>query len=242
MTNNALIFYQQQRNAFYGNQFELLTAEELEAMVGKCRVKSAEFPAPEMIFDKYFRFLNGTLRDLQAIRLKEANTKPAEPPKKNTIVKKEREVASKEKKAIKTPQVITISRVSENHKTKLGVLLENNPDTDSDNSIIIPSEFKEIIANTLSGKKIEVNEDLEQFIESAPITKKELRLNSRTNWVNDLLNSDTDEPNKSPISVAQISTAPLLILAGLQTDKELAVNCTNKIRYGGTMSKRRAAV
>lgn len=236
MTNNALIFYQQQKNAFYGNHFELLTAEELEAAVGKRRVKNAEFPAPEMIFDKHFRFLNGTLRELQRARLKEVTAKPAEPPKKNTIiVKKEKEVVSKEKKTIKAPQVITISRVSENRKTKLGVLLENSPDTDSDNSIIIPSEFKEIITSTLSGKKIKVeeSEDLEQLIESIPITKKELRLNSRTGWVNDLLNSDTDEPSRSPTSVAQISTAPLLMLAGVQTDKELAVSWEVKVDMEG---------
>jgi len=206
MTNNASVFYQQQKNAFYGNEFEKLTPEDLEQLIGKFRPKKKldGFPAPEKIFDKHFRFLNTTLREM--LRTTKKEPKALEPPKKNGIMIEKKE-AEKEKsnntgKIMKTPPVITIRRNSEKHITKLGVLLEDNHDTDSDNSIIIPHEFNEIITNTLSGKDITMKEDIESAIEAIPITKKEIKeLQSRTRWIDELIESDTERVEESNSNV-----------------------------------------
>jgi len=208
----------------------------LEQLIGKFRPKKKldGFPAPEKIFDKHFRFLNTTLREMLKTTKKEP--KPLEPPKKNGIMKVvekkevENEKSNKTGKIIKTPPVITIRRNSEKHITKLGVHLEDNHDTDSDNSIIIPHEFNEIITNTLSGKDITMKEDIESTIEAIPITKKEIKeLESCTRWIDELIESDTEGLEESNSNVEKIAGTPLLILApfsstgDLQTNKDFTV-------------------
>jgi hypothetical protein len=241
MTNNASVFFKQQKNAFYGNEFETLTPEDLEQLIGKYRPKKKldGFPAPEKIFDKHFKFLNTTLREMLKTIKKEP--KPTETPKKNgtldfiKVVEKkesEKEVVKSNKigKVTKSPPVITIRRNNEKHVTKLGVVLEDNNDTDSDNSIIIPQEFNEIITNNLSGKDSPMEEDIKLTIETTPIAKREIREpQSDIRWVDKLLESDDDKLEESCSSIGEIARSPLLMLAplsstgDLQASKELSV-------------------
>lgn len=94
MANNSAMFYQQQKKGFYSNQFEKLTPEELERMVGKYKAKKPPvFPEPKIIFLKHFRFLNGTLGEF--LRAKKQEVKTLELPKQNEAAKIEEKKVTK---------------------------------------------------------------------------------------------------------------------------------------------------
>ena len=177
MTNNAVIFFEQQKKAFYEFDFENFSMDDLERMVGKYKAdkESAEFPPPDCIFSKKFRFLPDTLEIMQIKSKfeKEALIKEAMNNSRKTEVKPKSTTK-------KTDKIITQKSVSDTksfpkRKTKLGVVLENKSDTDSDNSFITPSAFNYIITNMLSGKKPNNEKELEILIETSPITKHELK-------------------------------------------------------------------
>eukprot|EP00826_Nyctotherus_ovalis_P057940 TRINITY_DN7939_c0_g1_i13.p1 TRINITY_DN7939_c0_g1~~TRINITY_DN7939_c0_g1_i13.p1 ORF type:complete len:228 (-),score=91.28 TRINITY_DN7939_c0_g1_i13:391-1074(-) len=190
MTNNSFIFYEQQKKAFYEHEFEHLTLQELEEMVGKLRPKSNEFPAPECIFSKKFRFLPTTLEVMQERAKAERKSSPGA----KEEVKK---LVQSKAKETRTP------KIKPKQRTKFGVFLESKSksDTDSDNSFVIPNEFNDIITNVLRGNKLANEKDLELIIETTPITKLELKeLKKRTEWVDELIMSDcetSEKPNKT---------------------------------------------
>jgi len=206
MTNNSGIFCEQQKKAFFEHQFENLTLEELEKMIGKHRPKSSVFPVPECIFTKRFRFLSNTLEVMQA-----------QP-------KEEKKVLPAPKKVIKTAPK---DNFTPKKRTKFGVFLENKSksDTDSDNSFVIPSEFNDIITNVLRGNKPTNEKDLEFIIETTPITKFELKeLKKRTEWVDELIMSDCEtfeKPNKHHTTVSYNKPQNTLMVPSCKTSVRL---------------------
>jgi len=178
LTNNALIFYEQQKNAFYDQHFDNFSPQDLENLVGKYRVKKgkSQFPSPDHIFTKKFAFLDKTLSEI----LSENQEKVPQ---------------IEEKKCVEVVPKIEIKKV----KTKLGIFLEEKPknDTDSDNSFIIPPEFNEIITRALKSEdNNKLDEDIIEYIDSAPITKHELKESKRkTKWIDDLLENNNSFNN-----------------------------------------------
>ena len=128
------MFYEQQKNAFYEQRFDEITKEQLKQITEKYRIKDgqSEFPDPELIFYKKFKFLEYTLEEMQ-IQRKDAqkinNIKKEEP-------KNEKQMINIKKVIPKSKSMIT---------SKFGVKLEDKLDSDSDNSFIIPEEFNRII-------------------------------------------------------------------------------------------------
>ena len=61
------MFYEQQKNAFYEQRFDEMTKEQLKQITEKYRIKDgqSEFPDPELIFYKKFKFLEYTLEEMQ---------------------------------------------------------------------------------------------------------------------------------------------------------------------------------
>jgi ribosomal protein L28 len=210
MTNNSCIFYEQQKKAFFEHQFENLTPEELERMVGRYRPKSSVFPVPECIFTKRFRFLPNTLEVMQ-IQTKE-----------------EKKVLTLSKKVIKSvPKDSLTPKIEPKQRTKFGVFLESKSksDTDSDNSFVIPNEFNDIITNVLRGNKPVNEKDLELIIETTPITKLELKeLKKRTEWVDELVMSDcetSEKPNKNYTRLSYNQAQSPLIVASYKNSVRL---------------------
>eukprot|EP00826_Nyctotherus_ovalis_P046787 TRINITY_DN5321_c0_g3_i4.p1 TRINITY_DN5321_c0_g3~~TRINITY_DN5321_c0_g3_i4.p1 ORF type:complete len:230 (-),score=35.83 TRINITY_DN5321_c0_g3_i4:375-1064(-) len=204
MTSNSLIFFEQQRKAFYEQQFESLTISELEQMIGKLRPKSNEFPVPECIFSKKFRFLPCTLETMQ----KQIKTE-----KKPTIEKKKHSLSNSQGR-----EVSLTPKIEPRQRTKFGVFLESKSksDTDSESSFVIPNEFNDIITNVLRGNKPANEKDLEHIIETTPITKFELKeLRKRTEWVDELIMSDCETPEKSNKKYSSVSynetQSPLIV-------------------------------
>lgn len=220
MVNNTVLFYEQQKKAFYEQNFETLTLAELEELVRKNRAKKeqAQFPLPEQIFKKKFRFLSDTLEVIRT-RMQSGKTAAVIPKK----VEAKRQLLKKSKH--KTADTSQTPKKPMKQKTKLGVLLEANSksDTDSDNSFIIPHEFGDIITNALKGKRNSTGRDLELIIEAAPLTKRELReFKARTKWVDDLIESDCESSENSKERQAAaspgIARSPLLMLSPSLSD------------------------
>lgn len=212
MTSNSLVFFEQQKKAFYEQRFESLTACELERMVGKLRPKSNEFPAPECIFSKKFRFLPCTLETMQ----KQIKTEKKPTIEKNFLSN------SKEREVSLTP------KVEPRQRTKFGVFLESKSksDTDSESSFVIPNEFNDIITSVLRGNKPVNEKHLEHIIETTPITRLELKeLKKRTEWVDELVMSDCetpDKPNKKLSSASYNEAQSPLIVSPYKNSVALA--------------------
>jgi len=210
--NNSHIFFEQQKKAFYEHHFEDLTTEELEYMIGKLRPKDNEFPVPECIFTKKFRFLPCTIEIMQE-RNKATKKLPIEKKAKKIL---ENNVKAKEISSL-TP------KIEPKKRTKFGVFLENKSksDTDSDSSFVIPTEFNDIITNVLQGNKPANEKDLELIIENTPITKLELKeLKKQTDWVDELIMSDcetTEKPSKKHPSISYIEAQSPLIGSSYKT-------------------------
>jgi hypothetical protein len=227
MTNNSYIFFEQQKKAFYEHHFEELTIEELGRMTGKLRSKSNEFPMPECIFTKKFRFLPCTIETMQ-----ERNKSTKKPPIEKKVKKAENNLRIKEISSL-TP------KIEPKKKTKFGVFLENKSksDTDSDSSFVIPTEFNDIITNVLQGNKPTNEKDLELMIETTPITKLELKeLKKKTEWVDELIMSDCEtieKPSKKHSSISYSEAQSPLI----GSSYKLSVTLTFKSRSGQVQNK-----
>lgn len=194
------MFCEQQKNAFYDQHFDNLTFQELESAVNKYKAKKGqeEFPIPENIFYKNFWFLDSTLKEIlleREINEKKNEVKKVETPKEKLVIAIKKEPVKVQNKK----QIIS----------KLGVKLEEESDMDSDNSFIIPKEFNDLIENSLNGKKAVKGKDIDTMIETAPITKRELReFQSQKKWVDELVDSD----NEKLTSVKKTNKDPLIIL------------------------------
>jgi len=202
MKNN--IFHEQQENAFYEHDFKHFTTKDLDQMVGKYRAKSnkTEFPSPDCIFHKRFHFLSKPSAVQQVKSLSESKTKPSpeiESRKKKTLPLTPQKTDPKKEGGMSngTPQIVKRNDilVSEIKKSKLGVQLESESDSDTDNFLIIPPKFDEIIKSVLSGKKLDNEKDLETLIETTPINKEEFE--EKTKWVNELILSDNEIPDNT---------------------------------------------
>eukprot|EP00826_Nyctotherus_ovalis_P028282 TRINITY_DN2235_c0_g1_i7.p1 TRINITY_DN2235_c0_g1~~TRINITY_DN2235_c0_g1_i7.p1 ORF type:complete len:233 (+),score=41.53 TRINITY_DN2235_c0_g1_i7:444-1142(+) len=212
MTNN--IFQEQQENAFYEHDFERFTAADLEQMVSKYQSKSGqtEFPSPECIFHKRFHFLPKPLAAIQAKALSESKPKaipdaeikikktlPPLTPQKNDSKKKKESTLSN---GAATPRaeirnLAAISPVKTKFRTKLGVLLEDYCDNDSDSTFTIPPILNDIIRSVLNGKKKMSDKELELIIETACIGKEEVE--EETKWVNELVSSDSESAERTKL-------------------------------------------
>ncbi len=210
MTNNATIFYEQQKSAFYSQHIDSLFPQDLEDLVAKLKPKkSAQFPPPEHIYKKRFAFLPTTLAVLQASKKPSpaANNVPV-PSKEHPTIhaavvstnnNKAQRPANKRIPATEKPDTkLSHTNGKPKEKSKLGVELETRSVSGegSDDSVVIPHEFEEIILAALQTQKRNPTDADEEFIESEPLSKREIKtLREDVGWVDDLLSSDTESPS-----------------------------------------------
>ena len=228
MTNNATIFYEQQRSAFYSQHFDVLTLQELEEYVARFRPKKeGQFPQAEYIFKKKFAFLPATLTVLQSRKKAVVAEK--------TVSKQVLTLPEKKEDKPNNTVAVKINKATPTKKqrSKLGVVLESSKSDDSDNSILVPEEFEDIITASLKQKH---NTDIgldygEEFIENASLSKKEARmLNSRFEWVNQMVVDDEAKSNsiiKQTMISSHLVQGPLL----LSINDVVRVSTPNRTRY-----------